>query len=140
VLADPDFRSFGYQRIGNFRAMLGIPIMREGTVEGVFSLAKPEPGPFAPRQVDLVQTFADQALIAIENTRLLTEQREALERQTATAEILRVISSSPTDVQPTFEAIASAAKNLCDATLGAVFTFDGTLIHLASAEGWSPDE
>src|ERR1700747_3362270 len=96
--------------------------------------------PFSCDQIALLQNFAAQAVIAMENARLLTETRETLERQTATTEILRVISSSPTDVQPTFAAIASAAKSLCAATLGAVFTFDGALIHLASADGWTPDE
>ena len=70
VLTDPDFTSHGYQRLGNFRAMLGVPLKRDGKVEGVFSLTKPDPGPFEPRHVELVQTFADQAVIAIENIRL----------------------------------------------------------------------
>jgi two-component system NtrC family sensor kinase len=73
VFADPDFTSFGYQRLGKFRALLAIPLIREGKVEGVFSLGKHEPGPFAQRQVELVQTFADQAVIAIENVRLFNE-------------------------------------------------------------------
>ena len=73
VLADPDFTSHGYQRLGNFRAMLGVPLKRDGKVEGVFSLTKPDPGPFEPRHVELVQTFADQAVIAIENVRLFEE-------------------------------------------------------------------
>jgi two-component system NtrC family sensor kinase len=76
VLADPDYCAFGYQQIGNYRAMLGVPIMRDGKVEGVFSLARPDPEPFTPRQIELVQTFADQAVIAIENVRLFDEVQQ----------------------------------------------------------------
>jgi GAF domain-containing protein len=86
VLADPDFTAHGYQQLGNFRALLGIPLKRDGKVEGVFSLCKRDPGLFEPRHVELVQTFADQAVIAIENARLFNETKEALERQTATAD------------------------------------------------------
>ena len=112
VMADPDYTALGYQRVGNFRAMLGIPIMREAKVEGVFSLAKPEPGLFGPRQVELVQTFADQAVIAIENTRLFNETREALAQQTATSEVLQVISNSVADTAPVFEKILDNCENL----------------------------
>ena len=122
VLADPDFTSHGYQRLGNFRAMLGVPLMRDGKVEGVFSLTKPDPGPFEPRHVELVQTFADQAVIAIENVRLFDEVQaktrdltEALTYQTGSANILSVIASSPTDVGPVLKAIVESACELCDA-------------------------
>src|SRR5215472_6170643 len=99
--------------------MLGIPLMRDGKVEGVFSLAKPEPGLFAQRQVELVQTFADQAVIAIENARLFDEVQaktrdleESLQQQTATADVLSVIASSPTDVMPVLNAIVESACQL----------------------------
>ena len=119
VMADPDYTALGYQRVGNFRAMLGIPIMREAKVEGVFSLAKPEPGLFGPRQVELVQTFADQAVIAIENTRLFNETREALAQQTATSEVLQVISNSVADTAPVFEKILdNCEKFVCHRTAG----------------------
>jgi GAF domain-containing protein len=125
VFADPDFTSFGYQRVGNFRAMLGIPIIREGSVEGVFSLAKPEPGPFAPRQVQLVQTFADQAAIAIENTRLFNETQEALARQTATSEVLGEISSSLEDLAPLFQKILENATRVSGAKFGNLILCEG---------------
>jgi GAF domain-containing protein len=122
VFADPDFTAFEYQRIGNYRAMLGIPLIRDGRVEGVFSLAKPEPGAFGPRQVELVQTFADQAVIAIGNVRLFEEVQaktrdleEALTFQTGSANILKVIASSPTNVEPVLKAIVESACELCGA-------------------------
>jgi GAF domain-containing protein len=123
VLADPDFTAHGYQQLGNFRALLGVPLKRDGKVEGVFSLCKRDPGLFEPRHVDLVQTFADQALIAIENVRLFEEVQartrelsEALTYQTGSSNILRVIASSPTDVKPVLEAIVESACELCEAT------------------------
>jgi GAF domain-containing protein len=96
--------------------------------------------PFTDRQIDLVRTFADQAVIAIENRRLLTETQEALEKQTAKAEILRIISGSPTDVQPTFEAIAASAARICGAATGSVHPFNGALIHLSALYGMTQAE
>ena len=107
--------------------------MREGDAYGAIFLWRREPGLFAPDQVALVETFATQAAIAIENVRLFHATQEALEQQTATSEILRVISSSPTDVQPVFDTIAANALRLCDARLSAIFRFDGELIHVARA-------
>jgi signal transduction histidine kinase len=96
-----------------FRAALAAPMLREGGAIGCVLLRKPEPGPFTPRQIELLETFAAQAVIAIENVRLFTELRETLEQQTATAEVLRVISQSPTDVQPVLNAVAAAARRFC---------------------------
>jgi PAS domain S-box-containing protein len=136
VLADPDFKALGYQRVGKFRAMLGIPIIREGIVEGVFSLAKPEPGLFAPRQVELVQSFADQALIAIENTRLFNQIKEALDHQTATSEVLGVISSSIADPKPVFERIVDSIERLFDFKQIGIFLAPGDgLVHMAARRG-----
>ena len=131
VLADPDFTLHGYQRLGNFRAVLGVPLKRDGKVEGVFSLAKPDPGPFEPRHVELVQTFADQAVIAIENVRLFDEVQartrdlsESLQQQTATSEVLEVISSSPGELAPVFNSMLKNAVSICDAQFGNLFLID----------------
>ncbi len=98
-----------------WRAAVAAPMLREGTAVGTILLRKPEPGPFTPRQIELLETFASQAVIAIENTRLFTELRESLEQQTATGDILRVISQSPTDVQPVLDAVVRAALRFCGA-------------------------
>ena len=103
-----------YRRIG-LRAALAMPMIHEGRPIGVVSVSRGSQGPFSDRQIALLQTFADQAVIAIENVRLFNETKEALEQQIATSEILRVISSSPTDVQPVFDAIAVSATTLCEA-------------------------
>src|SRR5262249_19057718 len=101
---------------------------------------------FTDSQIELLRTFADQAVIAIDNVRLFTELQtknraltETLEQQTATSEILRVISSSPTDIAPIFDAIAENAWRLCNATVPAVYRFDGTLVHFIAHHGFTPD-
>ena len=126
--------------IGGARTLLALPLRRDNAVLGTLNVYRQEVRPFSDKQIALLESFAAQAVIAMENARLLTETREALERQTATGEILRVISSSPTDVQPTFEAIAAATKTLTDASLGTVLTYDGKLMHFAAASGWAPEE
>jgi hypothetical protein len=126
-------------KVTRARTMLAAPLLRNGTAVGVILIRRTRVRPFTARQIALLKIFADQAVIAIENARLSQElqdrnQRltEALERETATGEILRVISRSPTDVHPTFEAIAASATRLCGAGEGTVFRFDGTLIHVAA--------
>ena len=119
------------RRLGHHTA-LSVPLMREDRAIGAIALWRMEVRRFTDGQIELVKTFADQAAIAIENVRLFNETKEALEQQTATSEILRVISQSPTDVQPVFDTIAAAALKLCRASSGNVFTFDGELIHLAA--------
>src|SRR5262249_44868219 len=99
---------------------------------------KTEIGLFSDRQIALLETFADQAVIAIENVRLFNETKEALEQQTATSEILRVITQSQTDVQPVFEMIVESAARLCNGVFGTLFRFDGELIHLVAAHNWTP--
>ena len=99
-------------RARGFRSRLLVPLKNVSGPIGAISVTRVEPGAFAPHHVQLLQTFADQAVIAIENVRLFNETQEALERQTATADILKVIASSPSDVLPVFEAIASSANRL----------------------------
>jgi GAF domain-containing protein/CheY-like chemotaxis protein len=128
------------------RTVLGIPMLRAGELLGVIIIFRPEVRPFSDGQIALMETFADQAAIAIENARLLTELQaknadlsEALEQQTATAEILRVISGSPTNVQPVFETIVRSAVQLSGALFGLLYRFDGDLLHLVAHHGMAPD-
>jgi two-component system, NtrC family, sensor kinase len=128
------------------RTTLATPLLREGVPVGAILIRRTEVEPFTEKQIDLLQTFAAQAVIAIENVRLFQELdarnhelSESLEQQTATTDILRVISRSPTDIQPTFDAIAASAVRLCEAEDGSVFRFDGSLIHLMAHHGGSPD-
>jgi GAF domain-containing protein len=121
------------------RTFLAVPLVREAMPIGLITMQRTETRPFSDKQIELLKTFADQAVIAIENVRLFkaleaknADLSTALDQQTATSEILRVISASPTDVQPTFDAIAASAIRLCAAEEGTVFRFDGTLIHLAA--------
>ncbi len=139
VLEDPDFPVGASVAAANFRGVLAVPLVRDGRPIGAIAVGRPEPGPFPDEQIALLQTFANQAVIAIENVRLFNETKEALERQTATSEVLQVISSSPTDVQPVFDTIAERAARLCDARYGLVFTFDGEWIHLGSAFGMNQE-
>jgi signal transduction histidine kinase len=142
---DPDYSPSEFVRKEKMRTVLAVPLLRENTLLGVVTLWRREVHPFAETQIALLQTFADQAVIAIENVRLFNELgtrnrdlTEALEQQTATSEILRVISRSQTDVQPVFDTIAGAAQKLCNASSGLVFTFDGKLIHLAAIANLDP--
>jgi two-component system, NtrC family, sensor kinase len=123
-----------------FRSMLIVPMLRENQAIGCFTVGRAEPGEFSDTDIALLQTFADQAVIAIENVRLFTETKEALEQQTATSEILRVISSSPTNVQPVFEAITKSAARLCDAVDATIFQLDGDMLLLMAHEGPIPSQ
>src|SRR5262249_45474658 len=125
-------RAFG-SNLG-FRTVLSVPLLREGVAIGTIALRRTEVRLFTDKQIALLRTFADQAVIAIENVRLFTELGErnrdltvALDQQPATSEILRVISGSPTDVQPVFDAIVQSGTRLCEAAFGAAFRFDGQL-------------
>jgi two-component system NtrC family sensor kinase len=117
------------------RTAVWVPMLREGEPVGVICTWRHEVRAFTEAEVDLLATFAAQAVIAIENVRLFNETKEALERQTATADILRVISSSPTDTQPVFDTIAQRAVRVCDGTHCVVTRFDGALIHIVAHHG-----
>jgi two-component system NtrC family sensor kinase len=142
VRADREYDQRG--ALASVRTMLGVPLLRDGNAIGVMILVRATVRPFTAKQIELIETFADQAVIAIENTRLFeevqTRTRElqgSLEYQTATSEILNVISKSPTDVQPVFQAIAHSAARLCDAKFCHVFRFDDEHLHFAAEHGLS---
>jgi two-component system, NtrC family, sensor kinase len=140
-------RTAEFARQLGFRASLTVPMMREGVAIGTIQLRRGEPNPFTDKQVALLKTFADQAVIAIETVRLFTElqasNRElttALDKQSATSDILRVISQSQTDAQPVFETIVRNAVRLCGAIQGGVYRFDGELVHAVAHEGFTPQQ
>ena len=130
---------------GGFRSLLSTPLLREGKGIGALQVSSPSVGPFTDKQIELLKTFADQAVIAIENVRLFKELKaknadltDALEQQTATTEILRVISSSPTNVQPVFDAIAQSAARLCAATDAVIRVVEGDVARAVAHFGPVP--
>jgi signal transduction histidine kinase len=132
VEADPEFTFTKGQRVAGFRTVLGVPLDREGEIIGVMVLARMKVQPFSDKQIELVQNFATQAVIAIENARLLNELRqrtadlsESLEQQTATSEVLQVISSSPGGLEPVFQVMLQNAARICEAKFSALYLYDG---------------
>jgi two-component system NtrC family sensor kinase len=131
-LADPEYASHEYQRIGKHRSMLGVPLLRDGVAIAVIGLLRTVVKPFTQKQIDLVTTFADQAMIAIENVRLFEAEQErtrelaeSLAQQTATSEVLQIISSSPGILQPVFQAILGNAVRICGAKFGMLYLSEG---------------
>ena len=133
VQADPGYTYKDAARVGNVRTALGVPLVREGSPIGVFFLSRTTVRPFTDSQIDLVTTFADQAVIAIENARLLNELRQSLEQQTATSEVLQVISSSPGDLDPVFTTMLEKAVHICDAKYGTLYLPDDGRLRLVAA-------
>ena len=133
------------QRLVGFRTVLATPLLREGIPIGAFVVRRMQVRPFTEKQIKLLETFAAQAVIAIENVRLFQELEarnreltEALEQQTATAEILRAISGSQTDTQPVFDAIVGSAVRLCDGFFSTLYSFDGERLHVRAAHNVPP--
>jgi GAF domain-containing protein len=142
VLADPEFTWHESQRLGGFRTMLGVPLFREGVPIGVMAMMRSEIRPFTAKQVELLTTFADQAVIAIENVRLFEAEQqrtrelsESLEQQTATSEVLKVISSSPGQLEPVFQAMLENATRVCEADCGVLFRLDSDVFRAAAMVG-----
>jgi two-component system, NtrC family, sensor kinase len=139
VLADPEYTFTRGQQAAGFRTLLGIPLLREGAPVGVIVLSRKTVRPFTDKQIELVETFADQAVIAIENVRLLDELRESLQQQTATADVLKVISRSTFDLKSVLQTLVESAARLCDANnAGITRQIDGKLFH-AETYGHSPE-
>jgi len=143
VRAQNDFPMLGSG--SNFRTHLSVPLRQKGELVGLLNARRTDVRPFTPAQIKLLETFADQAVIAIENVRLFNELdtrnrqlTEALEQQTATSEILRVIASSPTDIQPVLDVVAENAARLCDALNALIYRVDGEGLKLVAKHGPIP--
>ena len=136
VRAQNEFPTFG--RGGTFHTQLMVPLRQKGKPIGALNARRMEVRPFTPAQIKLLETFADQAVIALENIRLFQELKEALEQQTATSEILGVIASSPTDIQPVLDVVAESAARLCEASESAIWRCDGANFWLVASQGSIP--
>src|SRR4029079_5478540 len=121
-----------------YRTYLAVPLLQQRELNGILAARRFEVRPFTPAQIKLLQTFADQAVIAIENMRLFQELKESLEQQTATSEILGVIASSPTDIQPVLDVVAENAARLCDATDAVIHRIDGDKLRSGARYGLLP--
>ena len=146
ILADPEYRWAQDHRSdeGMHRTILAVPMSREDTIIGVITIRRVRVQPFTDKQIDLVQNFAAQAVIAIENARLLNELRESLEQQTATSEVLKVISASPGKLEPVFEAMLENAVQICQASFGNLLLYEGdSFRHVAlhnAPEAWIAEQ
>src|SRR5262245_41775028 len=136
---DPGYELREALRLGGYHTMLGVPMLREGNVVGVFGLARTTVRPFTEKQIELVTTFADQAVIAIENARLLSELRQSLQQQTATADVLKVISRSAFNLQAVLDTLVQSAARLCEADNSFLFRRDGANFIWSAGYGYSPE-
>jgi GAF domain-containing protein len=139
VLADPEYRLRETQRLGGFRTHLGLPLLREGNPIGILVVSRTTVMPFEEKHIELLTTFADQAVIAIENVRLFDELRESLEQQTATSEVLSVISSSPGELEPVFQAILQNATRICEAKFGTLYLREDDVFRFVAEVGTPPE-
>ncbi len=138
-LAQRDPMAVSAVTLGGIRTLLGVPLLNKGEMIGAFFLSRQEVRPFTDKQIELVKNFAAQAVIAIENARLLNELKQSLEQQTATSQVLQVISSSPGDLEPVFRAMLENATRICAAKFGVLFRFDGHLFEFAAEVGTPPE-
>jgi signal transduction histidine kinase/DNA-binding response OmpR family regulator len=139
VLTDGEYTYSEGQKLGGYRTLLAVPLLREGTPIGVISLLRMTVRPFTDKQIELVTTFADQAVIAIENARLLNELRESLQQQTATADVLKVISRSAFDLQTVLETLLETAARLCHADQGTITKKKGAAFFRSVSYGFAPE-
>ena len=138
VLADPEYTATGYQKAFGYRTNLGVPLLREGTTIGVFSLTRDQVNPFTDKQIELASIFADQAVIAIENARLVSELRQSLQQQTATADVLKIISRSTFDLKTVLNTLVESAARLCEADMASVPRVTGGILDYFASYGYSP--
>src|SRR5215475_3022650 len=139
VLADPEYTGRDFQSLGGYRSNLGVPLLREGVTIGVFVCTRPVVKPFTEKQIELVTMFADQAVIAIENTRLLNDLRESLQQQTATADVLKVISRSTFHLQSVLDTLVESAARLCEADMVVIGRPRGESYYFEASYGFSPE-